>query len=110
MTDKRASELSRRQLLTLVMQVSAVATASMAAGCAKNATSAACYDADEATESDVQLRSTLNYTDASPDSQQVCGGCAFFQPAKEGGGCGTCTLLKGAVSPGGHCTSWSARG
>lgn len=109
MNPQNEQTLSRRELLGIAVQLSAIVTMTLAAGgCAKKAPAAICFDADQGGDADIQLRASLNYTEESPDQKQVCGGCAFFQAPPQEGSCGACSLLKGSVNRHGHCTSWSA--
>lgn len=69
-----------------------------------------CVDPDELSDAVQGMRDSLGYTDAAPDAQKTCGGCAYFKAAKAGDECGTCELLTSPVSAKGHCDSWTKRG
>ncbi len=67
-----------------------------------------CMDTSGLTESEVQMREQLQYTDDSMTDGQYCNNCQFWQPAATAGECGGCQILKGPVHPEGWCTSWVA--
>jgi hypothetical protein len=69
---------------------------------------AACVDPDELPDSVLELRESLEYTDAGKSAAEACRGCSFFK-ADSTGGCGHCEVLRGAVSAAGHCVSWTQR-
>lgn len=69
---------------------------------------AACVDLDELPDSVLEMRASLEYTDAGRSAAEVCRGCSFFK-ADATGGCGHCEVLRGAVSAAGHCVSWTKR-
>ena len=54
-----------------------------------------CADLDAMDSGARSMRSSLNYTESSPEADKTCLACAFFQPAAEG--CGTCQIFSGAV-------------
>lgn len=51
-------------------------------------------------------RTTFKYQSASTDPTKVCTSCNFWHAPAEGASCGTCTLVKGPISPQGSCMSW----
>lgn len=60
-------------------------------------------------ESDKEVRSSVDYQKESPVEGKNCTNCRFYQPEKFEGDCGGCQLfVNGAVSPGGWCKSWAA--
>lgn len=69
-----------------------------------------CVDPDELSDGVQGMRDSLSYTDAAPDSQKTCSGCAYFKSAKPGDACGNCEVLTSPVSATGHCDSWTKRG
>lgn len=69
----------------------------------------ACVDADELPDSELEMRESLDYTDAGADAAQLCGGCSFFKADAAGSGCGHCEVLRGQVNAKGHCVSWTRR-
>jgi hypothetical protein len=114
MTDK----ISRRAVLLRGLQVPAAGAfllglASCGTGGEHSSTTAGgtvCADPNAMTDAEQSTRKGVGYTEASPNPQTVCGGCAFFHPAATGGQCGTCDVLSGAaVNSHGHCNSWSAK-
>lgn len=93
------SPISRRGVLAGAARLApAIGLASLAA---RTAVAAACADPDDS------LRSSLHYTEASPDAQKTCSACAFFTP--DSGGCGACKIFSGPANPKGRCDSWSAK-
>lgn len=69
---------------------------------------AACVDPDELPDSVLEMRESLEYTDAAKSAAEVCRGCSFFK-ADATSGCGHCEVLRGSVSASGHCVSWTKR-
>ena len=109
-----SQKLSRRELLAGFAKVcSTGATLVAMTGCSKprslDATdqAEACVDTGSLSPAEVGLRDSLGYVPVSKTPPQLCGGCAFFEPGERN--CGTCQLLHGPVSAGGHCRSFSER-
>jgi hypothetical protein len=99
--------LSRR----VVLQQSAAfgALAVLGTACSKGAAPApVCTDTTGLAAPDVALRTTLGYEDVSTQPGKNCLGCAQFV-AGAPSACGTCKILKGPVSPGGYCKSFTAK-
>lgn len=69
---------------------------------------AQCEGYDALTEQDLQTRQTLGYVDESPNPQQICSNCRFYNQPAGGSPCGGCTLFQGPVAPEGYCNSWAA--
>jgi hypothetical protein len=93
-----SASIDRRQLLrgaAAIVGALAPASSAIAAPCA----------APDA--SDASLRSSLHYTESSPNAAQTCSGCSFFSDPQ--GACGKCMIFSGPASMSGHCDSWSAR-
>jgi hypothetical protein len=107
MHSKSEGPVSRREILrassALLMGGAVV---SLLSGCSKSATQV-CSDPSRLGESEMSLRASLDYQEQSPNPDQACGRCGFFE-SQVGEACGTCTLLKGSVNPRGHCNSWSS--
>lgn len=66
-----------------------------------------CVDPKKVDSGAAGLRTSLKYTEASPDLNATCSRCAFFTAGAEG--CGTCQIFNGPVSGTGHCDSWSQK-
>ena len=66
-----------------------------------------CADPDAMDSGAKGLRSSLNYTEASPDAAKTCSVCAFFQAAADG--CGVCMIFSGPANAKGRCDSWSPK-
>ena len=75
-------------------------------GCGKSK-SVMCGDPAKLSDAELSLRTSLHYSEESPEAGKACSGCGFFD-AVANNPCGSCRLLKGPVSPRGHCDSWSA--
>lgn len=66
-----------------------------------------CADENAMTSAEKSLRTTLQYTETSPDPAKTCSDCEFFT-ATAATGCGTCEMFGDKpANPGGHCVSWS---
>jgi len=68
-----------------------------------------CSDLSGLTDTEKGLRQTLQYVDVTADPAKHCMNCQFYTVGKTDGACGTCTILKGPIAPGGYCTSWAAK-
>ncbi len=75
---------------------------------AGSAAGGACSDVSGLTPEEAQTRQTFNYVEETPIPGQRCDNCRFWQPPAGDAFCGACTLVKGPINPGGHCTSWLA--
>jgi len=73
------------------------------------AMAAACDDLSGLTDADKQLRSTLQYVDKTANPDRHCSNCALFVAPADGASCGTCSLIKGPIAPGGYCSSWAPK-
>lgn len=112
-----ADKISRRAVMLRGLQIPVGgAFVALLAGCGAggkgNSTAAAtvCADPAAATEAEISTRKSLNYTEASPNPQQVCAGCSFFHAPAQGGDCGTCDMFSGRpANSHGHCDSWNAK-
>jgi hypothetical protein len=101
------SKLSRRVVLQQSAALGALAV--FGSACSKGAAPAPiCTDTTGLATADVQLRTTLGYVDVSTTPGKNCLGCAQFV-AGAPNACGTCKILKGPVSPGGYCKSFTAK-
>jgi hypothetical protein len=124
------SEMTRKEFLQFVaLGLAAGAAGSMLASCAKKEEAAKappaasqtqsttpppaadpCSDVSGLAELDLKMRNeTLKYVTHSPDPAKRCDNCKFWVPAAAGQACGTCTLVKGPISPAGYCISWFVR-
>ena len=65
-----------------------------------------CGDLSGLSESDIQLRETLQYVAETPNPNERCDNCEYWVADQHGPQCGGCTLFAGPVHPGGWCTSW----
>jgi hypothetical protein len=67
-----------------------------------------CANPDDLTSNEQALRTSLEYTDNSPDPQKTCSACSFFTRAGDDG-CGKCQALNGPVNAKGRCSSFTLR-
>jgi len=65
-----------------------------------------CGDLSGLSESDIQLRETLNYVAETPNPSERCDNCEYWVEDQHGEQCGGCTLFAGPVHPAGWCSSW----
>jgi hypothetical protein len=98
---------SRRDLLQRGGALGLGAMVSAACGKSKPRT-LICGDTTGMTDTDIQLRTILNYQDVSGDSNRECDKCLQFLPPEKSG-CGGCKVLKGPVSPHGSCKSFAVK-
>jgi hypothetical protein len=69
-----------------------------------------CDDVSALTADELRMRNeAYKYVDVTPDPQKRCDNCALYVAAAAGAACGTCTLVKGPIAPGGHCLSWAPK-
>jgi len=74
------------------------------------ASATACADPATLSDAEMSTRTSLAYTEKSPNPQQVCAGCSFFHAGAGSADCGTCDMMSGGpVNPQGHCNSWNAK-
>jgi len=67
-----------------------------------------CTDTSGLSDQETQQRQAQEYVDASPNPQETCANCRFYQAPQESG-CGTCQVIKGPVHPQGYCKLWAAQ-
>jgi len=64
-----------------------------------------CTDVSGLSETDLQMRSNVNYVEVTEIPEQRCDNCQLYtQPSN--GGCGGCLLFAGPVTAAGWCSSW----
>ena len=61
------------------------------------------------TATDVQMRETLQYVEATADPAKTCDNCQLYVAAEAGAACGGCQIIKGPINPKGYCASWAAK-
>jgi hypothetical protein len=99
--------VSRREALRSALLFGAAAMApAVLAGCGKKELT--CTDTSGLSQSDLQMRTALQYVDKSPEAGKECDNCAQFEPAGADK-CGACKIVKGPISPKGYCKSWSQK-
>jgi hypothetical protein len=67
-----------------------------------------CVDTTGLSDTDIQVRTVLNYQDNSGDPSKECDKCLQFLPADHPG-CGACKVVKGPINPHGSCKSFAAK-
>lgn len=97
---------SRRDAIKRVSLTVLAAGAWNSLGCSKKELT--CTDTSGLTPDEVQARTTLSYTDKSPEAGKQCNNCQQFNPGAPDQ-CGSCKVLKGPVSPNGYCKVWAAK-
>ena len=98
---------SRRKFIYTAGQLSAATLLISLGGCSKKTNQVSCTDTSTLSDSELSLRSSLQYTDQATESSKTCSGCAYFSTTNSD--CGHCKLFNGSVSTGGHCSSWSPK-
>jgi len=112
-----SDQISRRMVLRALSGAGVLASGLYGCGKSDNAVTAGasgptaatvCADPDAMNESQLNARTSLEYTERSPVPDQVCGTCAFYHADQ--GQCGTCDMFSGGpVNQQGHCKSWSRK-
>jgi hypothetical protein len=77
--------------------------------CKNEAKALSCVDTTGLLPSDVLVRTTLAYVDASMEAGKASTLCQQFVAPPAAGSCGTCKVRKGPVNPTGYCKSFVAK-
>jgi hypothetical protein len=101
-------KLSRRALLERGAAIGVMAVVG-AAACGKKTANANCTDISGLPPADVQVRTTVAYTDVSIEAGKLCSGCQQFIPPPTDAPCGTCKVVKGPINPKGMCKLFVAK-
>jgi hypothetical protein len=101
-------KLSRRALLERSAAIGVTAVFG-AAACGKKTANANCTDATGLAAADLQVRTTVAYTDVSLEAGKLCSGCQQFIPPPPDTPCGTCKVVKGPINPKGMCKLFVAK-
>jgi hypothetical protein len=99
--------LNRRQTIRL-LAVTPLMAAGLAA-CGKKTEPDSCTDLAGLSDGDKTARSTLQYTDKSPQNDKRCDLCNYYQPNQDPATCGGCQLVKGPIHPKGYCTAFAPK-
>ena len=67
-----------------------------------------CSDTSGLSPAETSLRTSLAYVDKSSDVAKTCSNCTLYK-AGSPEQCGSCSLVKGKIHPGGYCNSWAKR-
>ena len=76
--------------------------------CGKKKVALSCIDTSALSPADLQVRTTLAYTDLSIEPGKLCSLCQQFIPGAPNA-CGTCKVVKGPINPRGSCKSFLAK-
>ena len=100
-------KLSRRDVL---QRSAAFGTlAAFAAACGKEQPPAlSCTDTTALTPSELMIRTSLAYVDASVQPGKMCANCLQFLPSTPNA-CGACKVVKGPINPSGYCRSFAPK-
>lgn len=85
------------------------AAAPAAPQAAPKTAAAGCNDLTGLTDQEKQMRTALQYVDATPIAEKRCDNCQLYVVPEGDSPCGGCKILKGPVAPAGYCTSWAAK-
>jgi hypothetical protein len=100
------TRFSRRDLLE---RGGALGLAIAGAACGKSQPHAlVCGDTTGLSDTDIQVRTVLNYQDKSTDPNRECDKCLQFLPPDHPG-CGACKVVKGPINPRGSCKSFAPK-
>lgn len=73
-----------------------------------------CDDVSGLSDSELEQRETqieaLEYVENTPNPEENCANCSFWQEPEGDANCGGCQLFPGPVHPNGWCNSWGAAG
>ncbi|HEY3498327.1 MAG TPA: hypothetical protein VGK73_26715 [Polyangiaceae bacterium] len=94
--------LDRRRLL-----YSAASTALAGAILACQKSPPATCPAGALTPDEINVRTTLGYTDHTPEPGKPCVKCTQYVPAPSADQCGTCKIMKGPIHPKGYCRAFA---
>jgi hypothetical protein len=96
--------VSRRSLL---VQGASLVGLLGAAACSKGPGS--CNDVSTLSSDQQNTRSTLGYSDTSPEPGKNCAKCQQYVAPPKADQCGTCKVLPGTVHPNGYCRAFVAK-
>ncbi len=69
-----------------------------------------CDDVSGLSDQEIQTREqqieALDYVEATPNPEERCDNCMFWEEPEAGAECGGCDLFPGPVHPEGWCNSW----
>jgi hypothetical protein len=100
-------KLTRRS--TLKLMVAVPLCAAVVSACGKKTEPDSCKDTAGLNDADKATRTTLQYTDRSPEKDRRCAACTYWQPNQDVAQCGGCQLVKGPIHPHGFCTAFAAK-
>ncbi len=68
-----------------------------------------CTDVSALDESQVAVRTSLEYVEMSETEGENCTNCQQYQVPDTEGSCGTCLVVPGPINPEGWCSSWAEK-
>jgi hypothetical protein len=68
-----------------------------------------CTDTSGLSQAQLQTRQSQNYVDESPNPNEKCSNCRFYQAPAQQGTCGTCQVIAGPIHPDGYCNLYAAQ-
>ena len=71
--------------------------------------SSACNDTTGLTETDLQMRTSVQYVAQTPEAAKNCANCLQYIVPAAKAACGGCKLFKGPVTANGYCMVWAAQ-
>jgi hypothetical protein len=101
-------QLTRRNVLQRGSALGVLAILGTSA-CKGEPRALSCVDTTGLLPTDVQIRTTLAYVDASMEAGKACNKCQQFVAPTSADACGSCKVLKGPVNPIGYCKSFVAK-
>lgn len=99
--------ISRRKLLTRMVQMSVGGALASAAIGPASAAETSCVDLKKMSSDELAGRNSLHWTAMSAQPGKSCSMCQFFSATS--GGCGMCMILNGPTYATGYCDSWTMK-
>jgi hypothetical protein len=98
---------TRRQLLRSVIALPVIAALPTALSACGGGVPR-CTDESSLSSADRDARRGARYEERASDPARACSGCTFFTSAGAEA-CGSCSVVRGPINPGGTCTLFAAR-
>lgn len=104
------NKITRREMLGRGLLLGAVATVgtNLFLTACGGSSSLDCTSTAGLSAGDIATRTGNQYADTSADAAKKCSGCNFYTGVGAAA-CGTCTVVKGPINPGGSCRLWVAK-
>jgi hypothetical protein len=98
---------SRREVLRL-MVIGAGALPVLGLSACGGGGGPSCNDTSGLAASDADFRRAQGYVERSTREGRNCSGCNFYTAAAPEA-CGSCSVVRGPINPGGYCNLWVQR-